>query len=66
MDTDCELGLVCIRSACTDNLGPLVNIESDVGVPDDAPAMQPDASMATPEGQRGRGLAGARNELFCS
>jgi len=55
MDPDCELGLVCIRNACTDNLGPLVNIESDVGVPSDAPAMKPDASTAMPEASAAEG-----------
>ncbi len=57
IDTDCQLGFVCYKNACTNNLAGLVNIE-DAGGPYDAAvqavvdaSMMPgvDATMTPPE-----------------
>jgi hypothetical protein len=45
MDTDCQLGFVCYKSACTNNLTGLVNIEDAGGPYDSAVQMVVDASM---------------------
>ncbi len=46
MDTDCQFGLVCISSMCTNNLSSLVHIE-DSSTPDTTAPVS-DASMAPP------------------
>jgi hypothetical protein len=48
MVTDCQLGFVCYKNACTSNLAGLVHIE-DAGGSYDAPVQGvPDASMPPP------------------
>lgn len=45
MVTDCQLGFVCYKSACTNNLTGLMNIEDSGGPYDAAVQTVPDVSM---------------------
>ena len=49
MVTDCQLGFVCYKNACTNNLAGLVHIEDAGGSYDAAVQMVVDASMTPPE-----------------
>jgi hypothetical protein len=48
MDTDCQLGFVCYKSACTNNLTGLVNIEEAGGSYDAPVQVVQDVSMPPP------------------